>query len=373
METATALAPEAPKGRDVGRIVVRSLAGTVLMDLLAAELLLPELQARLQIRYGTPAALQRLVLGGRWLGDEEKLAPERGLGAKPLEVVLVVDSRPAQPSDLHFVRRLASRDLAELWVCAWPAGEELLAVRKVPLKLFASCVRRGDVEHVMSLLQGAKHPHVAQYRFHFQDNESLYFGTELPAGGTLAELLKRSGPLRYDAAAQHFHDLCDALQFLHQGCPRVVHWDLNPETVWIDEAGRVKLRDLGWSSAVVHPFFSLREFSSSAAYLGPETVIGSVHSESLDMWQLGVLLCELLTGRPPFQEQCEAAVAGRILRADLRLPSDLDPDARELIVGLCKKDPATRLTAAQAKAHRFVTKHLQPLSVGGCRAHGLSK
>lgn len=344
-----------------GRIVVRSLAGTVLLELPAVELLLPELRRQLQASCGAPASLQRLVHGGRQLTDCEKLAPKLGPEVEPLEVVLVVDSRPAQPSDLQFLRRLCCRDLSELWACKWPAGEEALAVRKVPLKLFASCIHREDVERVISLLQGARHPGIAEYRFHFEDAEHLYIGTELPAGGPLSELLESAGHLGCDEAALLFHDLCEALQFLHGGTEKVVHWNLNPDTIWLDEAGRVKLRDLGWSSAVVHPFFSLKEFSGSTDYVGPETILGSVHSESLDMWQLGVLLYQLLCGRAPFVDTNEAACSSRILKGDIRLPSELDPDARDLIAGLCRKDPAARLTAGKAKAHRFVTRHLKPL------------
>lgn len=337
--------------------MVRNLAGRVLAELRLVAPGVPALQAAIEERCGVLPALQRLIQRDHVLGDGEELSD--GEPGMPLEVVLLQEPRPAAPSDLRFQQRLASGGFGELWACEWVASGEAFCVKQVRLQLFNSCLQEADVEGVIRRLQCAKHPHIAQYCFHFRDEAHLYIGMERPSGGTLAELLAREQRLECEVAAQCCHDLCCALDFMHCGAAeKMLHWDLHPETVCLDDGGRFKLRDLGWSSAVLHPFLSLKDFSGAVEYLGPETILGSAHCERLDMWQLGVLLYQTLTGTPAFQEPDVAATCRRILRLDLRFPPQLDPDACELIAGLCRREPAERLEAAQARRHRFVTRHL---------------
>merc|ERR1712232_1084189 len=140
-----------------------------------------------------------------------------------------------------------------------------------------------------------------------------------------------------------------------------IHRDIKPENILFDKDGHVKLADFGWSSRIKNAAMRTT-FYGTPDYLAPEMVKGYVggcpcyHNESLDMWQMGVLLYEMLVGKSPFGASTQDQTFRLILRGNMRFPRDTDSDAKDLVLALCQQRPENRLTAAQAKEHAFVTK-----------------
>lgn len=168
--------------------------------------------------------------------------------------------------------------------------------------------------------------------------------------------LSKCGKFTPAATAQYFYEMCDALQYMHALTPPVIHRDIKPENILLSKDGHVKLADFGWSNVMVDA--GLRAtFCGTPDYLAPEMIRGDGHSESLDMWQMGVLLYEMAIGKSPFGASTQQQTCKLILRLDLRFPSSTLPDVRDLILKLCRLKPKERLTAAQAKEHHFVTAH----------------
>ncbi|WP_255584364.1 Stk1 family PASTA domain-containing Ser/Thr kinase [Dietzia sp. ANT_WB102] len=144
---------------------------------------------------------------------------------------------------------------------------------------------------------------------------------ELVPGGTLRELLDERGPMPPYAAAAVLRPLLGALREAHQA--GLVHRDIKPENVLISTNGSVKLADFGLVRAVAES----RATSSSivmgtAAYLSPEQISGTDTDARSDLYSLGVLAYEMLTGEPPFSGDNNIAVAYRRLDTDVPAPSD---------------------------------------------------
>lgn len=180
-------------------------------------------------------------------------------------------------------------------------------------------------------------------------------GMEFAEGGGMFDKLSKCGKFGLAVAAQYFYEMCDALDYMHSLSPPVIHRDIKPENILFDKAGHVKLADFGWSNVMTD---ALRgTFCGTPDYLAPEMIRGDGHNESLDMWEMGVLLYEMTIGKSPFGASTQEQTCKLILKVDLRFPSTTNPDTQDLILKLCKLKPKDRLTAKQAKQHTFVTKH----------------
>lgn len=181
------------------------------------------------------------------------------------------------------------------------------------------------------------------------EGETAFLVMELVPGGTLRELLDERGPMPPYAAAAVLRPLLGALREAHDA--GLVHRDIKPENVLISTSGAVKLADFGLVRAVAES----RATSSSvvmgtAAYLSPEQISGSDTDGRSDLYSLGVLAYEMLTGEPPFSGDNNIAVAYRRLDTDVPSPSDqsdtIAEDLDHLVLRATRRSPQDRYTDA---------------------------
>jgi len=157
-----------------------------------------------------------------------------------------------------------------------------------------------------------------------------------------------------EEASRYFLETCEALEYLHHLPRKVIHRDIKPENILLDKDGHVKLGDFGWAN---HYKGQKRQtFCGTLDYLPPEMIMGTGHDESADMWNMGVLLYEMTTGKSPFGSSSKDTTCRMILAVNLKFPGDLDADACELIGSLCKRKPGERLNVAAAMSHQFIMK-----------------
>lgn len=93
-------------------------------------------------------------------------------------------------------------------------------------------------------------------------------------------------------------------------------------------------------------------------YLPPEMVMRKEHDPSVDIWALGVLGYEFITGQPPFEAQGQKATFKRIAKVDLKFPSFISKDAQDIIRRLLRKDPKDRLALSKVPSHPFILKNV---------------
>lgn len=221
-----------------------------------------------------------------------------------------------------------------------------------------SRVRRENLVRYVSterkVLAQVRHPFITRLRFAFQTRDYLFLVMDYYPGGSLAEELRFAGTFSEEQARLYAAEVLLAIEELHR--LDIIYRDLKPENVVLDAEGHALLIDFGLSKeGVTKSLAEARSFCGSCAYLAPEMLLKRGHGKALDWYLFGVLLFELITGRPPFYADNKEELFRNIARAPLRLPASVGAVAGDLIVRLLERNPALRLGAfrgaAEVKAH----------------------
>ncbi|MEX0743651.1 MAG: protein kinase, partial [Actinomycetota bacterium] len=143
------------------------------------------------------------------------------------------------------------------------------------------------------------HPNIVAVYDSGSDDGTHYIVTELVEGETLADLLQREGALPPERVVEIARQVCHALEAAHE--KGVVHRDVKPGNVMITPEGRVKVVDFGIARAAgAESVTRTGLVMGSASYLSPEQARGEPGDERSDIYSLGCVLYQMLTGRPPF-------------------------------------------------------------------------
>lgn len=198
-------------------------------------------------------------------------------------------------------------------------------------------------------IAGLKHPGLVAVYDQGVDGDHPFLVMELVTGGTLRELLAERGPMPPHAVVAVLRPVLGALAVAHRA--GLVHRDIKPENVLISDDGEVKIADFGLVRAVAEAgITSTSVILGTAAYLSPEQVRDGDAGPTSDVYGVGVLSYELLTGRTPFAGDTALAVAYRRLDHDVPPPGaaiDGVPwQFDELVARATDRDPARRFADA---------------------------
>ncbi|GAA1989217.1 hypothetical protein GCM10009817_33780 [Terrabacter lapilli] len=197
------------------------------------------------------------------------------------------------------------------------------------------------------------HPNIAQVYDYGVDGSSHFIVMEHVEGSDLARLLRERGRLTPADAVRVAEQVCAALAAAHRA--GVVHRDIKPGNVMVRPDGTVKVTDFGIAQALGQA--SLTETGTvmgTAAYVSPEQARGQASTPASDLYSLGILLFQMLTGAVPFEGPTPVAIAMRHLDEPVPLPSsrvaDLPANLDEVVTRATAKSPADRYPDADAMA-----------------------
>ncbi|WP_433757900.1 Stk1 family PASTA domain-containing Ser/Thr kinase [Nocardia sp. CA-135398] len=178
-----------------------------------------------------------------------------------------------------------------------------------------------------------------------------YIVMEYVDGETLRDIVRGKGPIPPRRAMEVVADVCAALDFSHKA--GIVHRDMKPANIMINRAGAVKVMDFGIARAIAdssNPMTQTAAVIGTAQYLSPEQARGETVDARSDVYSVGCVLFEILTGEPPFTGDSPIAVAYQHVREDPRLPSHVHSGVpRELdsvVLKAMSKNPANRYQSA---------------------------
>jgi len=187
------------------------------------------------------------------------------------------------------------------------------------------------------------------------DGPLPYIVMEYVDGVTLRDIVRNDGPVDPRRAVEIIADACQALNYSHLN--GIVHRDVKPANIMIDRAGAVKVMDFGIARALHDDGAKLTQTSAvigTAQYLSPEQASGETVDARSDVYSLGCVFYELLTGEPPFIGDTPVSVAYQHVRKDPPPPSRrnpaLSPSLDAVVLKSLAKNPANRYqTAAEMR------------------------
>lgn len=218
--------------------------------------------------------------------------------------------------------------------------------------------------HINGLLD---HQNVVQAVDMFSTADKDYLVFEYMAGGTLADLLKRRKKLPESYARVVMIQLCKALQYIHS--KYVVHRDVQPANIFCSAPKfpmSIALGDFGLSNFVQDNRVNLDVLSSlvgTPPYISVDVVRKTKYGPSSDLWSVGVVLYEMLSGELPFtgrsdREKVEKIKAG-VVKFDSPAWDNISNDAKGLVRQLLNVDPYKRISALGALNHAWVRRHAE--------------
>jgi eukaryotic-like serine/threonine-protein kinase len=236
----------------------------------------------------------------------------------------------------------------------WKATDTVLD-RTVAVKLLnpALSQQSGFLERFRSEARNSAslhHRNITTVFDYGEDEGSAYLVMELVAGQPLSQLIAEQAPLSAQAGASILIQAANALEAAHRA--GVVHRDVKPANILVTPDGTVKLTDFGISRLVNSaPLTQTGEVLGTAQYLSPEQVVGHSATASSDIYALGVVGHEMLTGRRPFQgETIMATAMAHMNQPPPSLPDSVPAGIRNVITSALAKEPADRPATAAAMA-----------------------
>ena len=204
------------------------------------------------------------------------------------------------------------------------------------------------------VLRQMDHPFIVNLHYAFQNSKHLYLVLEYCPNGDLSDLLEKLGKFSEKLAKFYMAETVLAIEYLHS--LDIVYRDLKPANILLDTQFHIKLADFGLAKenvALVDPNMTL---AGSPAYLAPEIVARAGAGKTADIYGLGVLLFELLTGSTPYSGDDMKELFNVITHGKFTLPDYLSDDAKKCIKILMYKNPNKRPSITQIKRMNFFKK-----------------
>jgi eukaryotic-like serine/threonine-protein kinase len=249
----------------------------------------------------------------------------------------------------RILRKLGSGGMASVYL----AEDEDLG-RRVAIKILSERYASDDnfnerFRREAKSAASLSHPNIVSIYDRGDAEGQPYIAMEVIEGRTLKELIMTRGPLPLGLAIGYAKHILGALRFAHRH--GIIHRDIKPHNVLLGAEDRVKVTDFGIARAGASQMTEVGSIMGTAQYLSPEQARGAPVAAASDLYSVGVVLYEMLTGKTPFNGDTPIEIAMKHLNEAPRPPSEhrseIPPELDQIVLRALAKDPHDRYQSAE--------------------------
>ena len=242
-------------------------------------------------------------------------------------------------------------------------ARDLILDREVAIKVLRydflndqSAIRRFQRE--MLAATELVHPNIVTVYDAGQEDQTQFLVMEYVKGMDLKRYIQTQYPIAYDRIVDIMQQILSAVSLAHQH--RIIHRDLKPQNILIDEQGTVKITDFGIAVALSETSITqTNSMLGSVHYLSPEQARGSMATNQSDIYAIGIILYEMLTGKVPFDGESAVTIALKHFQSEI--PSiriynkDVPQSLENIVLKATAKDPLDRYQSAEEMSADLAT------------------
>ncbi|EIW85155.1 Pkinase-domain-containing protein [Coniophora puteana RWD-64-598 SS2] len=214
------------------------------------------------------------------------------------------------------------------------------------------------LEREIDLLKELQHPNIVQYLYSSNDDDYLNIFLEYVPGGSVAALLRSYGAFEEPLVKNFVRQILQGLNYLHER--DIVHRDIKGANILVDNKGGVKISDFGISKKVVEGNLlttkrNRTSLQGSVFWMAPEVVKQTAHTNKADIWSVGCLVVEMLTGEHPWSQLTQMQAIFKIGQSiKPTIPSDISADAQDFLAKAFDLDHTARPSATEFLQHPWL-------------------
>ena len=261
-------------------------------------------------------------------------------------------------SDFELIKELGTGSFGRVFLVSHKKTKAQYAIKAIDKRNKANQEEKPYFRREIEIMYKVHHPNVVKLYGHFEDNNFCYFVMEYISKGNIYNLIPKNNKkkLNTQLVCSIMKDVISAVYFLHHMSPPIVHRDIKPENVLLAEGLKAKLTDFGWSN-YLNGEHKRSTVCGTPIYLAPEMINETGHDERVDIWCIGVLLFELITGSVPFLGNDLDTLKSNIRKLKIAWPRDISKDAQDLISKILRYNPDERLPIEEMMKHQFFLKY----------------
>ena len=240
------------------------------------------------------------------------------------------------------------------------SDNEYLVIKEVNLSKM-SAKEREEARNECRVLQQLSHPNIVRYVEHYESKGVLYIIMEYADGGDLHHKIKAApGRMSEEKVLHYFAQMSLAVEYLHSR--HILHRDIKSMNVFLMKNGTVKLGDFGISTVLRNTLGMAKTVCGTPYYFSPELCKNKPYNNKSDVWAMGVLLFEMITGRHPFDGNSMNQLMQNIVKAPFpAIPTSFSRGIRQVLDACLQKEPLRRPTIRQVLALPLVRTALERL------------